>query len=404
MIRRVARRAEWVTLLTFIALVGTLVAGLWSLRLVPFYRPFLGLDLQNIYAFHHCPTVQDAGLYVVSGLECGDVTGRPFRYPPSLYYWFWWVRAFPFSQAATLWISVSGLAMAVVGVAWAWMDDRIHRSWRAAGLAIVWLLLLVQFPFVFALERGQSDIIPVVLWTVTVILFVRSRYVLAGGAAGVAVAAKIFPAIALAVVVVGAVRMNWRVVVLITLGSMVGGLLVSVLWPGDTIRFLTIVLPGLSKVINPLTLISHPLRALAAPYALVTVLGIALFGSWAIAAWRQLSSQPLLVFAGALAISTYFSGISYDYNLITTYPLLLLVAARALDAESSLAWSIASVASIITIVAGRGLFTPSVQLLLQVVTLVAIAWLTALDGSKGDQAHGTLVGKKASIPDDQSVS
>ncbi len=48
--------------------------------------------------------------------------------------------------------------------------------------------------------------------------------------------------------------------------------------------------------------------------------------------------DPALLFAGALAISTYFSSLSNDYNLITAYPLLIMLFIRATSAPwSSLA-------------------------------------------------------------------
>jgi hypothetical protein len=53
-----------------------------------------------------------------------------------------------------------------------------------------------------------------------------------------------------------------------------------------------------------------------------------LLAAWCLASIRVLDRDPLLVFAGAIGISTYFAGTSWDYNLITTYPLLIVVFVR----------------------------------------------------------------------------
>jgi hypothetical protein len=173
-------------------------------------------------------------------------------------------------------------------------------------------------------------------------------------------------------------------------------LLASALWPGETIRYLTVVLPSFSDQISELLVYSHPLRALPAPFAIG--LGALLLGSWAAASWRRLGEERLLIFAGALAISTYFSSVSWDYNLITAYPLLLLVAARALEPDSSLVWRFTSVISVVAIASGRGLLPPTAQLLVQIGLLVGIAWLVINEGGGGqlprrqnhDEATGTV--------------
>ena len=60
-------------------------------------------------------------------------------------------------------------------------------------------LLLLQYPFVFALERGNTDTVNVLLYTVAAVLFVRRRILLAGVAAGLAAGFKLSPIIAIVV-------------------------------------------------------------------------------------------------------------------------------------------------------------------------------------------------------------
>ncbi len=372
-------RGRWPSRVLFVALLGgLLIAGLWTLSLVPFYKAFWGLDFQNVYAFHTCSDARDLGIYVPTGAACGDVLDRRLIYPPLLFHLFSWVRLFAFRDAAMVWTGASVAVMLLVGGVWAWLDGRFARSWRLIVLTLFWLLLLMQFPFVFSIERGNNDIVPVVLWTFAAALFTWSRYGLAGGAAGVAVAVKVYPAVALTVIAVGAMRMNRPVFAKLVLGSIAGGLLASALWPGETIHYLTVVLPSFANQMAHLFVYSHPLQAMPAPFAIG--LGALLLGSWVFASWRRLDDERLLLFAGALAISTYFSSVSWDYNLITAYPLLLLVAARALEPDSSFIWRFASVTSVVAIASGRGLLSPTAQLLVQIGLLVGIAWVVIIEG------------------------
>ena len=60
-------------------------------------------------------------------------------------------------------------------------------------------LLLLQYPFVFAMERGNTDTVNIVLYTVAALLFVRGRILLAGVAAGLAAGFKLSPIVAIVV-------------------------------------------------------------------------------------------------------------------------------------------------------------------------------------------------------------
>ena len=61
------------------------------------------------------------------------------------------------------------------------------------------VLLLLQYPFVFALERGNTDTVNVVFYTLAALLFVRGRSWFAGMAAGLAAGFKLSPVIAVIV-------------------------------------------------------------------------------------------------------------------------------------------------------------------------------------------------------------
>lgn len=382
-------------------LAALLVAGLFSLRLIPVYAPLWGLDFQNMYAFQTCEEAQGANLYSVSGEVCGDETGRAFRYPPALFQSFSWVEWFTFAQALAIWNAVMVILMIGIGMMWLWLDRRSHSGWRRLTLVVFWLALMAQFPFVFAMERSNNDIIPVALWTGAVGLFLWRRYVFSGGLAGLAIALKVYPVVAAAIVVVGMVRPRWTMFGRFVLGGVAGGLLASVFWWDDTVRYVTEILPAFANRTPSPSVISHPLQALGLPAPVAAGIVLTFFGSWVVASWRRLHHDPLLVFAGVLAISTYYSTVSWDYNLITAYPLLLVVTARALNPERSNAWKVASFASVLVIASGRGLFTPLGQLLFQAAVLTGIAWLVIFDGesprTSNSVIHAEPVGDESSI-------
>ena len=90
---------------------------------------------------------------------------------------------------------------------------------------------------------------------------------------------------------------------------------------------------------------------------------------------RRLQSDPALLFAGALAISTYFSSLSNDYNLITAYPLLIMLFIRATSAPwSSLATALLLV-GLVAIVGNRALFVFSNA---AIVGHIALQWVWLL--------------------------
>lgn len=382
-----------------VLLAATLIVGLFSLRLLPVYQPLWGLDFQNVYAYQTCSQVADEGLYETSGLTCDDEMGRSFVYPPTLFYMFSWASWFTFDTAIMIWNVATVLTMLGVGGVWLWLDRHTTRGWRRVALVVFWLALMVQFPFVFALERGNNDIIPVALWTAATTLLIWRRDWLAGGLAGLAVATKVYPAIAVAVTGLGLLRTKWTSIIRLGIGGLGVVALSTVLWWDDMIQYTTEVLPSFIARSPDAYVYSHTLSALALPPVVTTGLALALFSSWALLAWRRIDDTPLLVLAGALAISTYFSSTSWDYNLITTYPLLLLVTARALAPDSRFQWKAASFTALLVIVAGRGLFTPTGQVLAQVLTLIGIAWLIL-----GSESSSTPGRSSMKLPNDSLVS
>lgn len=373
-----------------VLLAALLIYGLTTLHLIPVYKPFWGLDFHNVFVFHHCE-LSSGGLYATTGTTCGDVLDRNFLYPPALFWLMAWVRSLSFGAAVTTWNVFTSVAALGVGAGWLALDHRLRRGWRTAVLSVLWLALLVQFPFVFGLERGNNDILPLLLWTGAALVHASGRSRLSGAIAGVAVAVKVYPAVALLVVTAGLVRASARTAVAFVAAAVAGGLVVSVFWLDDTIRYLTDVLPEFAARTRELTTISHALDSMPSPRWLILALGVGLLGSWVLAAWIRLTDDPAIVFAGALAVSTYFSTTSWDYNLITTYPLIVLAAARALE-PGAFAWRLATLGTAFAVLAGRGVLDPLPQLLIQVIVLAATAMLVVREGVTSRSADARPAG------------
>ena len=298
--------------------------------IIPFGQ-ILGLDFQNLAAFHDCFARDDP--WSASGAECGDLLGRDMYYPPLLYWSFAWTRFLPLSAAYLVWAVV--IAAGVLLATMAWVP---RNRWNGAS-ALFAVLLLLQFPALFAIERGNNDVLVLILWTVAMHLFVSARLGWSGSVAGFAAAAKLYPVFAAAVVGAGLLwhafreRTAWRPLVRFAAGGLAAIAVAVSLTFDQTRSYLVDEGAALVGTQNPLSPWSHTLHGIA-PGGSAWILSLPLLAIWGIASARRLTDEPAMTFAGGLAISTYFGSVSNDYNLITTYPLLAILFVRSLDARS----------------------------------------------------------------------
>jgi hypothetical protein len=345
--------------------IGLLVVSIASVRTIPFLELW-GADLQNLHAFHHCAMRDDP--YRATGAMCQDSLGRDMFYPPLLYWSFAWTRLVSFRAAIVVWDIAIALIMFFLARAW------IGPASRAA--TAFWLLLLAQFPLLFAIERGNNDVLVVLVWSVAFVLFSRGFVVLSGVLAGTCVALKLYPAFAVAVLAVGLLRFEslaGRRWVQFVCGAGLALALAVVALPADTAMYLTQVLPRFQPwdfVIDPF---SHPMPMLfPSQPAVGHVVSASLLLLWLFVARRRVAIDPGPAFAGALAISTYFTSVSYDYNLLTVYPLLWLLFDRSRDRPFGRSWALLML-GLVAIVVDRGLFEGPV--LARVHVLLQVAWL-----------------------------
>lgn len=314
---------------------------------LPFYR-FWGVDFQNLYAFHHC-TLRNAPYEHPQAAEiCGDAVHRPMNYPPLLYWSFIWTRPFSWGVALRMWL-VFILVATYLGITCFLPTSALSQ--RKIQLFIG--LLFTQFPALYALERANNDAWIVLLWGLAYLCFRRNRMFTAGVIVGIATAAKVYPLFAVLVFFVAFIR-DRRTLMRFGGGVAAGGAAICLLFLRSTIAYVG-VLQKFASVMPLPSLSSHGLPAFFGT-AGVAILGGSLLFFWAAAGDRlHRSSMHDLLFTGALAISTFFSTTSNDYNFITAYPLLAVLFVRSLESNTVLL-RIALVALLITITGPRVFF------------------------------------------------
>ena len=382
----------------FLLLVGFLIASLAALPSLPFMLPW-GADLQNVHAYVRC--AHRGSPYLIDGGRCGDLWGRSFYYPPFLFHFFFWMRRLTLETTMHIWTVCLYLAFGAILYVWA---CRIVRQPFRKGdigrheVAVFCVLLLFQYPFVFALERGNTDTVAILFFTVGAFCFVRRRLWLAGAAAGLAAGFRLYPALAVIVVTAAlllASRSGERRVAKWGWfhfgGGAFGAFLATLLaFPHDALLYFRDVLPGYASTFTFSCEFSHSVPTyVGAQYpGFAILIAIALFALWTWASARAIArGEEWWALAGAFAISTYNQRTSWDYNLITVYPLLVLLFLRARRTDR---WALLAF-GVFTIAGDRRLFTfPSPHLLtpqLQLALELAFLAITALVVGAGDESE-----------------
>ncbi len=292
-----------------------------------------GADLQNVHAYVRC--AHGGSPYLIDGGRCGDVWGRPFYYPPFLFHFFFWMRRLTLETTMHIWTVCLYLAFGAILYLWAW---RIVREPFAKGeggrheLPVFCALLLFQYPFVFALERGNTDTVAILFYTLAAFWFVRRRLWLAGAAAGLAAGFRLYPALAVIVVTAAlllASRSGERRIAKWGWLHFGGGAFAAfvatlVAFPKDALIYFRDVLPGYAKTFTFSCEFSHSVPTyVGAQYpAFAVIIAVALLGLWVWASARAIArGEEWWALAGALAVSTFNQRTSWDYNLITVYPI-----------------------------------------------------------------------------------
>lgn len=309
------------------ALFVFLVLSASSARGIPFLTPW-GVDLANVLAYQNCTGTRNP--YLISGYMCGDPFGRALVYPPLLLHSFAWLRDTPLETAMYRWTIVSCALLLGSLYLWKWLARPVRvATWQ---VAVFCGLLLLQYPMVFLLERGGTDVPPVLLWTLAAATFAGGELMLSGVFAGLAAAFKLYPAIpALVIGIALLLRQPWSWRIWETpagrfgFGCLGTFLAVNACFGDESKVYFLATLPAWSPVLSSPFAYAHSIYAFAgAEHTLYPKCVLLLLTAlWCWSASRSIATRPVGTFAGVLAISTYFAGTTYDYNLVTTYPLLL---------------------------------------------------------------------------------
>ncbi|HEV3118779.1 MAG TPA: glycosyltransferase family 87 protein [Gemmataceae bacterium] len=134
------------------------------------YQPFLGLDfLNNYYAARHW---QHGGNPYTE--KIGDPLDRPFVYSPVLLVMFSWCRFFTARQAVAIW-TLGLMAMAALG-AMACRRNRTQLGLWPLPLPFLLAAVLCSTPVAFALERGNCDLLVLLMIVAAVPLLSRRSF------------------------------------------------------------------------------------------------------------------------------------------------------------------------------------------------------------------------------------
>lgn len=358
-----------------VLLAVLLLASIQGFMGIPFMGP-LGADLHNLYAFHQCAARDNP--YLGSGIACGDVAGRDMYYPPALYWAFAWVRPLTAEAVLLIWTTV-----VAIGTLASLLPFAPAARWREDGrLGLFAGLLLTSYPVLFALERANNDVLVVLCWAGALWAWGAGRAALAGAAIGLSAALKVYPAVgalpvAVAVLVDLAARPErraaaWR----FAAGGIAGAAVPTLLFLGQFRTWATVKLPEFASLTPSPSIFSHSLAGTTAPSDPLVLQAVLLL-AWTAAAVRRWRDDPALVLAGALAASTCVARTSFDYNLLTALPLLLVQFQRATAGGRWRPALDAALAAGLAAVAGHRILVAQLPALVSGRVYLLWAWLVA---------------------------
>lgn len=318
-----------------------LIVSVHANKLIPF-GPVDGLDFNNVYNYARCGKTLDerfeGNFYLANGTDCNDVMGRMFVYPPLLFYSANWVKIFDtFEGALIAWRIQIIIGMFVCISIW---TGKLKSFLMSVPLLI---LLMFQYPAVFALERGNNDILVFITWTLGYFFYRRQQLKLSGIFTASSVLMKIYPMFAFFIILCGQVRnylfresasIKDRKSLHFIVSSFLTGVVILIafkdLWYSFYLRVSHFA--GSRMVLSEL---NHSIQYLTDVKLINTILFLACLGLWVLHYFYTSEKERVNTFAGALAISTYYSATSYDYNLINSYPLIILAFLRMMDLKTS---------------------------------------------------------------------
>jgi Glycosyltransferase family 87 len=333
-----------------------LIIGMPAYIGIPFYT-WRGLDFYYWWIYHNCAGVNLSSVPypdTIGSINCGDPSNRPMLGAPPAYWAYSWLRFISFASAEKIW---EGLIVLSVSLAMLIVYRRSELNFRKPISVLLFsALLMCQFSMQFQLERGNNDFLLLLFIMVAAVFFLENRNVLSGIAIGLAALSKPTGAVASIIFIGGllysplSTRNVPKIKDYLKLAATV---LLTVVLPlaaswSDSKYYLINILSYTANMRADLNYYFHHIQGVA-PNSAATWFGMSfiLVLAWVIAIARNIETNSLFGFSGALAICTYFGGSSADYSLITVFPLLLWMFLRA---QTNQEWLILGVGLILLVV------------------------------------------------------
>lgn len=311
------------------------------------YSNFRGVDFHNLHIFHNCQYADRP--YDASGEDCGDQMRRGINYPPLFYWSYSWSRGIAHELGYKNLIIATCFSMLLVFLLLLHFylgSAQKKYSPQVVGKALIyWLLLLLGLPFVGSVEKGNTDPLVVLFWLIGMTCFVKKYYFHCGAIMALTVFYKIYPVIAFSIIGTSffiaqyldnasTTKKNltnkYKPLVLLMGGFGLAAIAILLSMWQLHVDYFTKVIPEFSALRSSVSSFTHSIYVLDDILSGASIIArLLLIVSWIILSIKIINRDPVLVFAGALSISTFFTGISFDYNLVTTFPLLFTLFMRS---------------------------------------------------------------------------
>jgi hypothetical protein len=275
---------------------------------------FYGSDLSMQYLYNNCTSLSAnaANLYQLTGAMCNDLHNAYYAYPTLIFRFFSFSKLFSnFQTFYFLWAAL--ITMTILSIPYGWLKK---PKW---GYYILAILALIQAPTYYAIERGGTDITFLLSWMAATYFGLKNKWVPAGIFMAIAALFKLYPVMAIMPILLGLFFLDKKKFFICGFSI---AITVAVFFAFDWHLWKTFVfeiLPHETKFHIGTNAIGH---SLIGPFPKIFVYPL-MFCFWYYYA-KVFKTHSKLAFAAVLAMSTYFNGHSFDYNLITIFPFLFL--------------------------------------------------------------------------------
>lgn len=260
-------------------------------------------------------------------------------YPPVLYWSYTWTRLFDYPTANYIWTIVIFLTLLFSCRFW------IKTYFRKRETYLFLILLLLQFPSVYAMERGNNDIFVVAFWTLLFYFWNKKKYFIAGLFGALSFLFKLYPAFSLLLIgiyiLIDIIQKKqllkpWKhTPSRFVFGALFGIIAGFFLLYEQNRHYFFEILPQWSSARQPQDVSAHSLYSLLPNVKnAVYYFQLLLLLSWIYFGKKIFNKDAPLALAGALAYCTFYPNISNDYNFVTLYPLWTLLFVKAFQNNS----------------------------------------------------------------------